>query len=81
MVTPPTLRGRVFAIVSLPLAILGGLGPLLVGAITDFGFRDETRLGSSLAIMMVVTIPVALVCMRISLPALRRAVERAEARG
>jgi MFS family permease len=81
MVTPPALRGRVFAIVSLPLAILGGLGPLLVGAITDFLFRDEARLGSSLAIMMVVTIPVALVCMRISLPPLRRAVERAEERG
>jgi hypothetical protein len=76
MVTPPVLRGRVIAITSIPLVLVGGLGPPLVGALTDFVFHDELKIGWSLALTMVTMIPVALVCLRYCLPLLGGAVER-----
>ena len=75
MVTPTNLRGRVTALTSIPLALIGSMGPMIVGALTDFVFQDEARLGWSLAILLSTMIPVAIVCMRYCLPALRAAVE------
>lgn len=75
MVTPPQLRGRVTALTSIPIALVGSLGPLLVGAITDFVFRDEAKVGWSIAVVMTVMIPVTVICLRRCLPAFRRAVE------
>lgn len=75
MVTPTHLRGRVTAIVSIPLAVVGGLGPLIVGALTDFLFQDEARLGWSLALVLSTMIPAGIACMRYCLPALREAVD------
>lgn len=79
MVTPTHLRGRVTALTSIPLALIGSLGPVAVGALTDFVFRDEARLGWSLAVVLSTMIPTALVCLRLCLPALRSAVELNEA--
>jgi MFS family permease len=79
MVTPRHLRGRVTALTSIPLALIGSLGPLVVGALTDFVFRDEARLGWSLAAVMSTMIPIAILCMRRCLPALRAAVDANEA--
>ncbi|WP_189338455.1 MFS transporter [Sphingobium sp. SCG-1] len=78
MVTPKNLRGRVTALTSIPLALFGSLGPLIVGALTDFVFRDEARLGWSLTAVMSTMIPAALICMRYCLPALREAVDANE---
>ena len=75
MVTPPQLRGRVTAITSIPIALVGSLGPLLVGAITDFVFRDEAKVGWSLALVMTVMIPATILCLRKCLPALRDAID------
>lgn len=75
LVTPPELRGRVAALTYIPTALLGSLGPLAVGALTDFVFRDEARLGWSLAVVMSTMIPLAILCLRACLPALRRAVD------
>jgi len=78
MVTPPSLRGRVTAIVSIPLALVGSMGPLIVGALTDFVFQDEARLGWSLATIMATMIPAGAICMRCCLPALRDAIRANE---
>lgn len=75
MVTPRHLRGRVTALTTIPLALVGSMGPLIVGTLTDFVFRDEARLGWSLASVLSTMIPLAIVFMRYCLPALRAAVD------
>lgn len=75
VVTPAHLRGRITALVSIPLALVGSLGPLVVGLLTDRVFGDEAKLGWSLALVMGTMIPLALFCLRRCLPALRLAVE------
>lgn len=75
MVTPTNLRGRVTAIASIPLALIGSMGPLIVGALTDFVFQDEARLGWSLAVVLSTMLPAAILCMRYCLPALRAAID------
>ncbi|MBY8829862.1 MFS transporter [Hephaestia sp. CMS5P-6] len=75
MVTPPQLRGRVTATTSIPIALVGSLGPLVVGGITDFVFHDETKVGWSLSLVMTVMIPVTILCLRRCLPALRDAID------
>lgn len=75
VVTPPHLRGRITALVTIPLALVGSLGPLAVGLLTDRLFGDGAKLGWSLALVMATMIPLALVCLRMCLPALRAAVD------
>jgi MFS family permease len=77
MISPPHLRGRVFAGFIIPLAIAGGFGPPLVGAITDYIVRDEALVGWSLAGLFATALPIAIVALRISLPALRDSVRAA----
>lgn len=75
MIAPPHLRGRVFATFSIPLALVGGLGPPLVGALTDYLFADESKVGWSLTLLLCTAIPLAIVALRMCLPGLRRAVD------
>ena len=77
MIAPPSLRGRVFATFSIPLALVGGLGPPLVGALTDYVFADESKIGWSLTLLLGTAIPLAIVSLRMCLPGLRQAVEAA----
>lgn len=81
MVAPPETRGQLTAIYLASFTVIGqGAGPTLVGAITDYGFRDESRLGSSLAIVTLTGIAIALVLLRWALPHLNHAVRDADAR-
>jgi MFS family permease len=80
MVSPNALRGRIAATAMIPVTLVGSLGPLIVGAITDHVFRDEARLGDSLALVLGTMIPSALLLLRIALKPLRAAVVAAEAR-
>jgi MFS family permease len=49
--TPPQLRGRVTALYYTAVSLGGvGLGPLVVGALTDYVFRAEGLVGRSLAV-------------------------------
>ncbi len=80
MVTPARIRAQVFAIFSIPLMVIGGLGPPLVGAMTDYIFQDEAKLGWSLAVLVSTTVPTCLMCLRIALPGLRRTVLATEQR-
>lgn len=75
VITPPRLRGRITALVSIPLALVGSLGPVAVGLLTDTLFGDEARLSWSLAIVLGTMMPLAIVCLRACLPALRAAVD------
>ena len=75
VVTPPRLRGRITALVSIPLALIGSLGPVAVGVLTDKLFGDEARLGWSLALVLGTMIPLAVICLRFCLPHLRSAVD------
>jgi MFS family permease len=80
MVAPRGLRGRLTAVVGIPISLVGGLGPLTVGALTDFVFRDESRLNASMATLFCLAVPIALVLLRLTLRPLREAVVRCEAR-
>jgi MFS family permease len=80
MITPKALRGRLVAAISIPLTLAGGLGPTIVGALTDFVFRDESKVGYSMAILFCTMIPGALISFRLCLKPLRAAVLAAESR-
>jgi len=47
---PADVRGRVSAVAIVYSAALSGIGPLMVGMITDLGFQQIDRIGYSLAI-------------------------------
>ena len=72
MLAPNQLRGRLLGIFLLITNIVGfGLGPAIVGALTDFLFGDEAMIGYSLAIVVTTGATVAFVMMRLALPKLR----------
>lgn len=76
IVTPPSLRGRVSSIYLFLLILLGiGAGPSVVGAFTDFVFRDDAKLAWSLALLCGVCFPVGAFCLWRGMPAMRRAVD------
>ncbi len=60
MATPNEMRGQLSAIYMLFLNLLSyGLGPLIVGVVTDYVFGYEGAVGYSLAIVSAVSAPVA----------------------
>jgi len=80
IVSPNEMRGQVGALFLLVMNGIGmGLGPTLVGALTDFVFRDEARLGASLAILFGTLGPAAALALWLGLRRMREAVEAAEA--
>ena len=80
LLAPSDLRGRLIALFMFVFNILGfGAGPALVGALTDYVFHDEARLGSSLAIVLIAGSLAALLAMRMGLRHLGPAVERRQA--
>lgn len=62
LITPNRLRGQVTALYMLVINVVGlGLGPLIVGAMTDFVFTEPADVRYSLAIVNAVAAPLALV--------------------
>lgn len=45
VITPPALRGQMAAVSAIFLVAIGGLGPSVVAALTDFVFHDEKLVG------------------------------------
>ncbi|PZQ63439.1 MAG: MFS transporter [Phenylobacterium zucineum] len=75
IVSPNEMRGQVGALFLLVMNGIGmGLGPTLVGALTDFVFRDETRLGLSMTLLFATLGPLAALALWLGLPAMRTAV-------
>lgn len=59
-VTPNQYRGQVIAIYLFFVNLIGlGLGPLLVGAMTDYLFRSEAMLNYSMLVMAAVSLPLS----------------------
>ncbi len=80
LLAPNAVRGQMIAIFMFVFNILGfGAGPAIVGALTDFVFKDESKLGWSLAIVVIGSSALALVCMRLALRYLGPAVAAREA--
>lgn len=80
VITPGNMRARLTSAALVIFAIAGGLGTFVVGFITDHIFRDEAKLGYSLAILLAFSIPVGFICLRLSLQPLHQAVLEAEKR-
>jgi MFS family permease len=77
LVAPNQVRGQVSAGFFFIMSIIGpGLSPVIVGAMTDFIFHDEQKLGWSLAVVSVSGILGALVAFRLALRPLGRALSR-----
>lgn len=76
MLAPNRLRGRLLGLVMFVTNIVGfGAGPTVVGALTEFVFADEAKIGWSLAIIVIGGSAIALIAMRLALPLLRRGLE------
>lgn len=62
LLAPNRLRGRMNALFLAVTVTIGlGAGPMLIGAITDFVYGDESRIGSSLEITLIGGLVLALV--------------------
>ncbi len=75
MVAPNATRGQLSAIFFASFTVIGqGVGPTLVGAITDYVYGDELMLGASLAIVVITGMTVALAALQWALPHLGHAI-------
>lgn len=64
LMTPNHMRAQVTAIYLFVVALIGtGLGPMIVALPTDFLFRDPQAVGYSLALAVVVFIPLGSICL------------------
>jgi MFS family permease len=72
------MRGQISAIYLFVINLVGiGLGPFLVGYLTDNAFHDEAAVGRSLAIVAGSAAPLAAVILWAGLPDYRRRREQA----
>lgn len=79
LLAPNQIRGQLIALFLFVTTNAGmGLGPVLVGSLTDFVFQDEAMLGQSLMYVVVGSFVIALIAMVASLRYLRPAIERME---
>lgn len=78
IIAPSEMRGQIGALFLLVMNGIGmGLGPTLVGALTDFVFRDETQLGLSMTLLFAALAPASALALWLGMPAMRAAVEEA----
>lgn len=75
VVVPQEVKGQVIAIFLFCTTGIGsGTGPIIAGALTDYVFRDEAKLGYALASMIFVALPLGYFCLRRALGPLRKRV-------
>ena len=80
-ITPARMRAQVTALNGLLVNLIGaGLGPLSVGLITDYGFRDPHKVQLSLSLVAAIAGPVTLAAFVLALKGYARASRAAEAR-
>jgi MFS family permease len=78
LIVPAELKGRVISIFLLAISVLGlGIGPMVVGFLTDYLFRDDFKLGWSLAVIVIITLPLTLIILRMALKPLRETMDQA----
>lgn len=77
LVTPSDLRAQTIAVFISIFSLIGnGLGPLFTAMITDYVFGDDSKIGLSLLVVSVVSIPLAWICLRIALKNVHAAMAR-----
>ena len=80
IITPNRLRAQVVAVYLLIANLLGlTLGPTLVGAITDFVFKDPTQIGLSMAIAVPLLYGLGAICVCFSVAPYRDIISRQQA--
>jgi MFS family permease len=73
--TPDAFRGRVSATFLAFISLAGlTIGPAVTGALTEFGFRSDEKLGVALALVSVTGAALIVLLLWLALPALRKAV-------
>jgi MFS family permease len=82
VLAPNQLRGQLIGMFLMIFTLLGlGVGPTFVGALTDFVFGSEDKLGYSLGCVLLTGMPIAWISIRLSLSHFRRAIaDRLETR-
>ncbi|MFP3368580.1 MFS transporter [Pseudomonas sp. SIMBA_068] len=74
--TPAELRGRLSSVYLFVMILLGiGAGPSVVAAFTDFIFKDDSKVGYSLALIFALALPLAALALHLGRPAMRLAVK------
>ncbi len=77
---PPALRGQITGLFLGVFTFLGlGAGPTFTAFLTDYVFRDEAKLGLSLATTTCITMPLAWISLRMALPPVNAALARRRA--
>lgn len=75
ILAPSAMRGQLLGMLMFVFNVLGfGAGPAIVGALTDFLFHDQAKVGMSLAIVVIGGAALGFVTMRLALPRLAAAV-------
>lgn len=78
IVAPNELRGRVTAVYMLVQNFIGNsLGAMLVAGYTDFLFKDDTKVGWSIALVFATTLPLSALFLRLGMKPMRQAAARA----
>lgn len=78
-ITPNQLRGQISALYLFTLNMTGlSLGPLSVGLLTDYYFKDPLKVGQSLALVCGTACLIAALILWYGLAAYRKAIEQAE---
>ena len=70
--TPQPYRARMAATFLCGVTVIGSLGPVLVGLITDRALGDPGQLGTALAIVIGGAMPITFVTLRLAMPHLRK---------
>lgn len=80
LLAPNEVRGQLSGLAFALYSILGlGLGPTLIGALTEFLFHDEGKIGWSLALVIAFGLPCGATLLRFAMKPMRAAVAVAEA--
>lgn len=70
--TPQAFRARMAATFLCGVTVIGSLGPVLVGLITDRILGDPAQLGVALAVVIGTALPITFVTLRLAMPHLRK---------
>ena len=77
-VATSNLKGQMTAFFALVMMISGIFGPQITAGFTDFIFMDEAKINLSLSITGAISLPIAILFFRLSLPHLRNSVVQIE---